>query len=60
MEVIDVDGALTGDGQEGEVEISLHALFGSFNPCTLCLSGTNDGQQVMMLIDNGNTHNFIQ
>lgn len=59
IEVVDpmVEGAAE---QEGEMEISLHALSGTFNPRMLRLSGSIEGHQLTVLVDSGSTHNFIQ
>lgn len=43
-----------------EIEISMHALSGSFNPRTIRLAKSIEGQQLSILIDSGSTHNFIQ
>ncbi|CAM8905618.1 unnamed protein product [Rhodiola kirilowii] len=40
--------------------ISLHALEGHFVPSTLRLAAKIDGRQIMVLIDGGSTHNFMQ
>lgn len=41
---------------DGDMEISMHALSGSFNPRTIRLSGVIKGQQLSVLVDSGNTH----
>lgn len=41
-------------------QISLNSLAGHIAPETLRLVGTISGQQVLILIDGGSTHNFIQ
>jgi hypothetical protein len=40
-------------------EISLHAIFGTPTPNTMRLVGFIKTQQVVILIDSGNTHNFL-
>ncbi|CAM8893647.1 unnamed protein product [Rhodiola kirilowii] len=40
--------------------ISYHALQGQFVPSTLRIAGTIQGKAVVVLIDSGPTHNFIQ
>lgn len=40
-------------------EISLHALIGSVNPRTMRVQGRVRNQEVVILIDSGSTHNFI-
>lgn len=42
-----------------ELEISLHALTRSMNPKTMRLLGKIGNQQVVILIDSGSTHNFL-
>nr|GEU62735.1 transposon Ty3-G Gag-Pol polyprotein [Tanacetum cinerariifolium] len=53
-----------GDTQEHKpedslAEISFHAISGSINPQTLRLPGEIKNKEVMVLIDGGSTHNFI-
>lgn len=48
------------DNFDGEMEISMHALSGSFDLKTVCLAGAIQRQQLSMLVDSGSTHNFIQ
>jgi hypothetical protein len=40
-------------------EISLNAITGTPNPRTMRLLGVLKGQQVVILIDSGSTHNFV-
>ncbi|XP_035548740.1 uncharacterized protein LOC118349222 [Juglans regia] len=40
-------------------EISLHALIGSSNPRTMRVMGRVNGQGIVILIDSGSTHNFL-
>ncbi|KAB1203113.1 hypothetical protein CJ030_MR8G008945 [Morella rubra] len=44
---------------EADLEISLHALTGSLNPKTMRVVGRVGGQNVVILIDSGSTHNFL-
>ncbi|KAF7841378.1 Transposon Ty3-G Gag-Pol polyprotein [Senna tora] len=41
-------------------EISFNALEGQFHPSTLRVTGSYMGHQILVLIDNGSTHNFIK
>lgn len=41
-------------------QISFHSLLGHLAPETLCLLGSTGKQQVLILVDAGSTHNFIQ
>ena len=40
-------------------EISLHAIIGSLNPKTMQVIGWIGGQEFVILIDSGSTHNFV-
>ncbi|KAG2701180.1 hypothetical protein I3760_06G032300 [Carya illinoinensis] len=40
-------------------EISLHAITGSLNPCTMRVKGKVGSQWATILIDTGSTHNFL-
>ncbi|KAF5470266.1 hypothetical protein F2P56_010790, partial [Juglans regia] len=44
---------------ETQPEISLHALLGSQNPKTMRLRGRVGDQEVVILVDSGSTHNFL-
>jgi len=46
--------------QQEEPLISLHALSGMSSPQTLKIQGYIKHHKVMVLIDSGSTHNFIQ
>lgn len=58
-------GSPEGDHNEGivreeiEPEISIHALYGSPSPKTMRIMGQIGKRVVIILIDTGNTHNFI-
>lgn len=43
-----------------QVQISFHALSGHLAPETLHLMGRISNQNVVILIDGGSTHNFVQ
>lgn len=53
----------TGDSQlvrtEDFPEISLHAISGTLNPQTMRLKGTIGKHSVVVLVDSGSAHNFI-
>lgn len=56
------DTAVTDEGdleKEGDVSISIHALFGSSNLQTLQLRGRIKKQDLPILVDSGSTHNFL-
>jgi hypothetical protein len=40
-------------------EISLHAIVGSISPKTMCLFGLLRTHRVVVLLDTGSTHNFL-
>ena len=42
-----------------EMAISIHALMGSNNPQTITLLGTVNRNTLMILVDSGSTHNFL-
>jgi hypothetical protein len=44
---------------EEHPEISLHAITGSSHPKTMRIIGTIGGKRVIILIDSGSTHNFL-
>jgi hypothetical protein len=44
---------------ETALEISIHALAGSPSPKTMCILGYVNGCAMVILIDTGNTHNFM-
>lgn len=57
----DVVCKMTSQGEENTgPEIFLHALTGSINPKTIRILGKIEGQQVVILIDSGSTHNFLE
>lgn len=41
-------------------EISLYAFSGTYNPRTISVTGWVGGKPLMILVDSGSTHNFIQ
>lgn len=41
-------------------EISFHAFAGTFNPRTIRMTGWLQGRPLLILINSGSTHNFIQ
>ncbi|KAJ8762999.1 hypothetical protein K2173_023204 [Erythroxylum novogranatense] len=52
-----------GNEEEGEfhmLEISFHAITGVPNPQTIRVKGNLKGKEVIVLIDGGSTHNFIE
>jgi hypothetical protein len=44
---------------EAAIEISIHALVGSPSPKTMCILGRVNGYVVVLLIDTGGIHNFM-
>ncbi|XP_011075658.1 uncharacterized protein LOC105160092 [Sesamum indicum] len=44
---------------EGDVSVSLHAMKGDFNYRTLRLEGTVEDKEILILIDSGSTHCFL-
>ncbi|XP_059456434.1 uncharacterized protein LOC132186472 [Corylus avellana] len=44
---------------DADPEISLNAITGTPNPNTMRIMGVLKGQQVIILIDSGSTHNFV-
>ena len=56
----DVNGVqFEQDTQETTPEISFHAMAGTEHPQTLRVSGKLKNKEVIVLIDGGRTHNFI-
>lgn len=55
----DQEGSLGLDKAAKCPEISFHAITGSLNPKTMCVKGRIDSVGVTILIDSGNTHNFL-
>jgi len=47
------------EDQEAIPEISFHAIAGTAHPQTLRVMGRLRSKEVMVLIDGGSTHNFI-
>jgi hypothetical protein len=47
------------DYNDGHPEISLHAITGSNHPKTIRIIGKIGNQRVVILIDSGSTHNFL-
>jgi hypothetical protein len=47
------------ENQEAILEISFHAIAGTAHPQTLRVMGRLRSKEVMVLIDSGSTHNFI-
>jgi hypothetical protein len=45
--------------EAADPEISLHAIVGSVSPNTMLLVGTLRNQRVVILLDSGCTHNFL-
>ncbi|XP_057967759.1 uncharacterized protein LOC131157517 [Malania oleifera] len=51
---------LRANPNEGNTpEITLHAMVGSISPKTMRLVGKIKGEQVVIIIDSGSTHNFV-
>ncbi|KAF8405168.1 hypothetical protein HHK36_010067 [Tetracentron sinense] len=48
-----------GDKDEETPEISLHAIVGALSPRTMRFSGLEHGCSVVILMDTGSTHNFL-
>ena len=55
------DGVTTTRGHEemGEAEITLYALVGSPTPGTVRVKGRIKSVSLVVLVDSGSTHNFI-
>jgi hypothetical protein len=57
------EGNMVGELEDGEMEktleISLNAITGTPNPRTMRLVGVLKNQQVVILIDSGSAHNFV-
>lgn len=47
------------EGEEEFPEISFHAIAGTEHPQTIRVRGTLKNRELMILIDGGSTHNFI-
>ena len=45
--------------QEEDVKITLYALTGTPTPGTLRVKGKVNGSGLVILVDTGNTHNFV-
>ncbi|GKE18073.1 retrotransposon gag domain, retroviral aspartyl protease, partial [Tanacetum coccineum] len=48
-----------GINQQGMAEISFHAILGKTSGTTMKVDGTLESRKVLILVDNGSTHNFI-
>ncbi|RVW50431.1 putative mediator of RNA polymerase II transcription subunit 36b [Vitis vinifera] len=48
------------DNREDELEVSIHALTGWASPRTMRVAATIKSQPIMVLIDSGSTHNFLE
>ena len=64
----DIEGAETGENSGGEgdtiktgevVELSINSVVGLTPPQTMKVKGEVGGQEVLVLIDSGASHNFI-
>ncbi|GJZ63642.1 transposon ty3-G gag-pol polyprotein [Tanacetum coccineum] len=53
------DSAAAADYPEPQPEVSFHAITGTNHPQTLRLAGRIKNKDVVVLIDGGSTHNFI-
>jgi hypothetical protein len=58
-ELEELDAATLKEVVEEEPEISLNAITGTPSPKTMRIVGWVKGQQVIVLIDSGSTHNFL-
>ncbi|XP_052203652.1 uncharacterized protein LOC127808947 [Diospyros lotus] len=59
-EAMEASGEWEDTVKEGEmVELSLNSVVGLTPPQTMKIKGTIEGQEVIVLIDNGASHNFI-
>ena len=57
VEVVEVDG--NADFQLDQADITLYALLGSPSPGTMRVLGQIKGHCVVILLDTGNSHNFL-
>ena len=57
VEVVEVDG--NADFQLDQVDITLYALLGSPSPGTIRVLGQINGHWVVILLDTGSSHNFL-
>lgn len=48
-----------GENQEDSPEISLHAITRAPNPKTMRIVGRISSKEVVILVDTGSTHNFL-
>jgi len=58
-ELEEIDKATLQEVTKEEPVISLNAITGTPTPKTMRVVGTMKGQQVIVLVDSGSTHNFL-